>query len=473
MGSPKRMKRPHDAILLLGLIGLLWWLWSMYMGTAALHVGLPDYLGEVLPIYGFRRAIYLTQADTLVRALVAIAAFLIGAGALALASAKRLPAALLLAIGVVSVLGVNVSVACIGRGLGALAMPFTKPALEYIGDVPLVGDDPLGFIQRYPTLGSQLSLHGGTHPPGAALFLWIGESALERFGFAGAAITPERAACIAIGFTALGIVPAYWLAQIVSGTSAARRMLPFYLAAPGLVLFGATSMDGVFLVFVLASLAAAFKAMKSRSLILWPLVAGAALWLATFMTFTSLWTPVLMACCVAIAALRSGKLAGQMLVRCVLTAIAFVFCQAIAQLVLHYDLLATVHAAMDHDRHVVGRSGYESLRIWFDLSLGNAFAFLIGSGLATTALFALALVRAVRSPRRSRSRFVLSLAAALLLLSVSTLFTMETDRVWLAIKPAMLIVTVSAVRDRMTGVLALCALFLQTMLIELNVYTYW
>lgn len=456
--------RNRSAIPIAGLVALFLVLWKIYRRCEALHVGLPDYLGDMLPIYGFERQLYLTDGRIVVRLLMALAAM--GVTVAGLMWARR--EAALIAIATLGTLAINLCVAMIPRGVEGLSIPFTRPQLEYVGDVKLIGDRPLDFVHAYPNLGKELSLHGSTHPPGAALFLWAAHKAVGFFAGGADLMSAQEASAIAIFFSALAVVPAYWLARVVAGSSGARAMLPLYVIAPNLVQMGATSMDGVFLLFSLLALASGFAALKDRS---WYYVAlaGSSLWFASFMTFAAVLVPALLGAFVLIELIqRCPRAAANFL--CLLSiGGVFILCVAIARLI-GYDMVATVHSAMSHDQGIVGRTGHESLRTWFNLSLGNFLAFFIGSGLAATALFLICLTR--RGFAR-RARLARSLLLCVGVASISTLFTMETERVWLPLTPVLLIVVGGALRDRWSCFAAILLLGAQTILTELNVYTNW
>jgi hypothetical protein len=483
------------AIAIVGLSVAMLFVWFAYQEAYSLHVGFGRYMADALPIYALKQPFPISAipgaTDRL--GLAAIVAAL-GVGVVGLSIARRWPTAVCLGLALVAVFGTNVLVARVPRDESSLYAPFSRIDMEYFGDVRLVKDKPLKFIADYPKLNNRysgMSHHAGTHPPGGVLFLWIGDkmlgppapppqpkpTALQRLF--GASDDDDRsdpyrgieaASWCAISVTALAVIPAYVLAATIGGAAAARRLLPLYIVTPNLILFGATCMDGVFLTFTLTALAAGFLAMRRWSIVR-PIAAGILLWVATFFTFSAIAVPTLMgiyALCIAVTRPRE---AARMLARAAIVGIVFIIAQLAAQHWLGYDLRATVDAAMKRDLSGVRISGYESFRIWWTLSLGNVLAFAFGSGLVVTATFLVALVT-WRGPRRARA-FSIAFPLCILALAMSTLFSMEVERVWLFLTPAGLIVATRAFRGLTLWLLIPAMAIAQALMTEWYFFTYW
>lgn len=299
------------------------------------------------------------------------------------------------------------------------------------------------------------------------LFLWLGGK------FFGTSL--EAASWLAMVVTALGVLSAYALARIIGGAAAARRLLPLYVCAPNLILFGATCMDGVFMTFILAALVACFAAMRRWSVV-WSIIAGALLWMAAFLTYAAVAVPLLMGCYALAIAVRRPREAMWMLARAAIVDIVFILCQLAAERWLCYDFRACAHAAMEIDLRGVRYTGYESLRIWRCQSLGNALAFTFGSGLAAASLFLVALLtRPIvrRSPPRRLRAFAVAVAVCVIALAGSTLFTLETERVWMFLTPAALIAATLAFRGTFVWFVTPVLLLAQTLVTEWYYNTWW
>jgi hypothetical protein len=488
------MRRPRGlhAIVLFLLSVLIALGWHWYARTPHLHPNIATLTRTLEPLYVVERPTDITTGPTRARFITAILCAVAGVGLTWVSIARRWRTVICLTLGVISVLAINVSVARIPQGHQGLLEPFSRRGLEYYPDVRLVRDDPIGFIERYPTLGRRLALHPGTHPPGAVLFLYFGGKAIDAvwtsppgptqpssplgFLFGEPPASPAHtvgmsidAACwLAIVTCALAVVPAYWIARQVGGAATARRALPLFLVAPSLVTFGATSMDGVFLTFMLVALGSGLAAMRRWS-VTWTLLAGATLWVSTFLTYTSVVVPVVMgAYALALTITRPWR-GGQMLLRCIGVGIAFIVCQALAQWLLHYDFQACVRAAIHRDEAAMG-SGYETWERYKIVTLSNLLAVLLGSGVATTALAAWSVVL---PSRRRLYAFAVATVSSLVVLCASTLFTLEAERVLLVFAPLLLIASTRVLKGGLAYLIAIVLLIGQALWIEVNYRTYW
>ncbi len=440
--------------------------WGVYESCPILNRWFRRDFFDARPIYAMMQTIDLSEREVASRFFVAIAICLVGVGLSVVAALRRWRAWICMLIAIPACIAINASVAQIRMGHYSLVKPFLRTELEYYGDIDRVNDAPALFISSYAALSPTLALHPGTHPPGGVLFLWLGS---KLFGSG-----VDAAVWWSISFGSLGVLCTYWLAVQVIGSARARRAIPLALLAPNLVLFGATSMDIVFFAFGSAALAAMFWAMKRLS-VTRVLVAGALFWMAAFMTFAVVTLPIVAGTFALVSIATHRRRGLKMLGRLALVGLAFVFFQSLAQLLLGYDLFQVKDAAMQRDFDGVRMTGYESLDLWWTVSLANLGAFVFGSGVALSAAViagALAIPLDRARLRLPANRLALSLPIALVLLSGSTLFTFETERVWLSAVPALICVT-AGIRGWMIWWLALPLLMLQTFLTECTLYTYW
>lgn len=440
------------------------WLWGTYDTFDSLTYFIRAEFGA-RPIYADPMPVYLSDSSTFNRFLVAVGIAATFVSVLIVASLRRWRAWICVILGVVGAIAINASVASI-RGEFALYRPYTRVTLEYYGDVERVNDAPLKFISNYASISPTLSHHAGTHPPGGVLFLWLGS---KLFG-----PSIEAATWWSVAFGALGVIPAYWLARQLLGSARARRIIPLYLLTPSLVIFGATSMDIVFLVFATAALAAMFWAMKRLS-VTRILVAGGLYWLAAFMSFAVITLPIVAGLFAALMAIRRPRRAAKMLLRLALVGLAFIFFEALAELLVGYDLQLVAQSAMHVDFRGMRYKGYESFALWKGVSITNLAAFAMGTGLALSAwVLASALTLPFARPWMLGvlPRLAVAIPVCLVLISCSTLFSLETERVWLAVVPAMLCVA-AGVRSSLVWILLIALLGAQTFLTELALDTKW
>jgi hypothetical protein len=457
------------------LLAAAWW---GYGGVAWLMEYLPAHLRSIPPVYAHARPVDLGDPAVLLRlgvALVAVGATLawglLGWSRLSGSAGRRAAWLAAVAVGVVAV---NAAFAHVRAGSESFERPFTRMKLEYYADVRLVGNDPLGFVRTYAAEHDRLSHHARTHPPGGVLFLWAGS---RVFGESVAA-----AAWWAVGFSGLGVVLACLIARRLFGEQTPLGWVAaIYTLTPNLVSFGATCMDGVFNVFLLASVLAALRAVPLRGEVLrWGVVpvgriaiAGATFWLAAFMTYTAVLVPLLLAALWGL--LRwAGSVsmpARSTLVAAVGIAAVAVGCQLGAELA-GYDLLACAAAAMERDLVGLGRDArLGGLAEWAGIGVGNLAAWGLASGaglLAAAGVLGIAYRHSV-----PQVPLLLAVLTTALLLSFSTLFTLETERVWLCLTPMLLVATVCLpARPGPRWTLA-ALLLMQLLVIELCFDTLW
>lgn len=183
------------------------------------------------------------------------------------------------------------------RGYESLFQTFAVQEGNYIEDLPLVGNDPLGFLRGYVPMMPELALHNKTHPPGGVLFLW----AVDRLVAPG----PEAAAWVVMGVAALGVWPTYRLAEALLGRRAATLAAAIYAVLPAFMIYAATSMDALFATVMAWAIYALYRALvihdpatspltplsseeRGAAQLLWAAAAGAWLALGLFFSFTTL-----------------------------------------------------------------------------------------------------------------------------------------------------------------------------------------
>ncbi len=121
-------------------------------------------------------------------------------------------------------------------GASAIARPL-ESRYEYLTAVSRVGDDPGAFLHRFVIELPTYATHVRGHPPGLVLVLW----ALDRVGLDGAQV----AAALVIAVGALTAPAALLALRALSGEAAARAAAPFLVLLPGAV-WMATSADALF-----------------------------------------------------------------------------------------------------------------------------------------------------------------------------------------------------------------------------------
>jgi methylthioxylose transferase len=123
------------------------------------------------------------------------------------------------------------------RGAGELARPLGR-SFEYLAAVPLVGDDPVGFLDRFVRDIESMPVHVEAHPPGLVLVLW----AMGRIGIGGIVGTTALTLTLALSTPAAVLMTV----RRVAGEEWMRRAAPLIVFVPSMV-FVVTSTDAMFM----------------------------------------------------------------------------------------------------------------------------------------------------------------------------------------------------------------------------------
>jgi hypothetical protein len=185
-----------------------------------------------------------------------------------------------LRLGLVPVLWI--ALALTNGGVSGLTEPFRREA-DYHADVARFRSIP-EIWQTYEERQPTLSLHGQTHPPGAVTLLSMLDRALGGH--------LARVCLAVVLLSAAGLLPVYALARACLDRPGAEAATLLWATTPAVALYGATCMDMVFAVPLVASAAAFAWGVRGRPGALrtaagWGLLSGAALALGSLFTFSS------------------------------------------------------------------------------------------------------------------------------------------------------------------------------------------
>jgi hypothetical protein len=297
------------------------------------------------------------------------------------------------------------------------------PGEEIVYDAGRIAS-PLDFLRDYSAIQPGLSLHGRHYPPGFALLLW---ALLKTCGG-----SPAGLGSILTCLAALVVLPGYALGRRLRDRPEDGRAAALGLATmPGLVLFGAVSLDAVYAVAaagVAALLVAEIRSPARGSRIALGLgLAGAML--LSYSTFVlGLFALLALLLDRALAPRRAlGHLAE------VLAAFALPY--LLLYLYPGFDAVAAFSNARRLNTEmmsgIVGKP-LGSLPVWGYLSIGNLLAVLLSLGPALAASWLLlARHRFGRREAIVAGSFALTLAAA----CAAGLYQMETERILLYLAP--------------------------------------
>jgi hypothetical protein len=318
-----------------------------------------------------------------------------------------------------------------------------EAASEYLPALPALDFGARFFLDTFAEVGASLPVHAVGHPPGLLLLLhWLGIDS-----------APGMAA-LTIGVGALAVPLTYVLGRELLDEGRARVAVLLYVFAPSAVLYGATSADALYATLSLAAaipLARAGRPSAPRGAL--P-IGAAALAIASFFSYANL---AIGAWATLVARERAG------LRRAVLIAVACAAALALFLGVLAfatgYDPLGVLRATES-----VYREGIASRRPYAFWAFGSPVAFLGALGLPI-AWFAL---------RAAGARFAPAVALAIVVVIAALLgfSKAETERIYQFLVPLACVAAAAALPPRLL-VPTLAALAVQTLAIELLVYTVW
>lgn len=424
------------------------------------------------PIYSWFKRIHLGWSNLLW--LLPLPIFFLWRNLTSTARWQRLPDWILLPFLPCAVFVTNVAMACTDGGVREICRPFNYHGIEFYTDVHFVTG--VGqFLHDFVSLHNALALHSRTHPPGPILFLYAAQQLIAP-GLAAAAFA-------AIAVTSLSVIPLYLLTRRLYGNRIAWIATGLYLVAPSLVLFGATSMDGVYTLPLLTALYFFFRGIEAKSKLTcttWSLTTGLLLTLCTLMTFSTVCLALILGLygIIALIRIRSWKRIWSVLL---ITGLACVAGNWLLYKFTGYDVIACVKVSMSSD---VGKMGprRRALLPYLDVSVANFLAFIVGSGVITSLLWGKQIKQTLQNLSRGHAidPLLFAFAIAMPLLALSTLYRWETERIWTFLTPLVLIAAAKQIAHapepggtRKLLDTTLCGLFAQTYLMQILLFTMW
>jgi hypothetical protein len=423
--------------------------------------------GHLTPLY----ALFKPQALTL-RHLIPVVLCLLYLTALSKVDRINTSTLLTLAFFVATSLLFSLAVASMNTGFAEVAAPFERYGLDYYGDVPLVRS-PGQFLRDFAELRPHMSMHAKTHPPGPILLLWM-------LSFLSGGAVPHVAALV-VALASLTVVPLYLFARDLAGREAANVAAALYVVTPTIVLYNATSMNGVYALFAVTTIFLFFRAMDRRTGIYAPL-AGLAFALTVFMSYDMAILGIFFAVIFFSGIFDASR--RQKTVRAtVLMLLTFLAFYVALHLTTGFNFVSSlreavgqVHTDLRHMQLYTPRASYWTWRF------GNPFEVFFFAGIPVAVLFFAEWANRVRA-KASRSREDKYLIAALIMLVVFNFAYLgkgENARVSsfyfpFIIVPASLYVlrTIREANSRTALYATVLLLFAQTWLMETLLYMYW
>jgi 4-amino-4-deoxy-L-arabinose transferase-like glycosyltransferase len=285
-----------------------------------------------------------------------------------------------------------------------------------------------------------------------------------------------------VALSNLAIVPLYFFSKQLFGHRVALHSVLLYLFAPAVVLFTCTCADTLFTLFTASSLCFFVVAMERRSR-LSAALAGLSFALATLMSFNLAILGAFFAVVgVTYLADREDRPDA---VRCLsLMAGVFLAFYALAFVVARFDVVECfLKASRQVKTDLTNQDLYTPRAPFITWRFGTPIAVLCFAGIPATGLFALWVVR---GPSANNSAPMARNSAAYYVGSLATLAVFdllcfgkgEGERIWVFLLP-LIIVPAAAMIARGTSkpstvlVWTLGLTFLQTMVMEAVLFTYW
>ena len=405
---------------------------------------------------------------------------------------RKIPAYILLLAFILLLVLIDTTVAMIDGGLKAVEEPYTRSGIEYYADVTKV-EGIREFLRDYTKIFGTLSGHAQTHPPGGVLFLWLVSQLFGR-GLLQAAFST-------IVFTSLTVIPVYLLAKEFYGENTAKYALGLFLITPNMVMFTATAMDGPFSFFPIWSVYLFYKALSGRTVhfvhqrqsqssktvgfrrlqirltVLYSVLAGIALGFGMLMNYTTVVIGVFFIIATIITFFAKREKFKTTLLALFIAGETFVLFYLCLYLWAKYNFLSALWTSYKRDEGGMG-TGYENPGRYFNVSIANLFAFLIGVGIPLTTIWLHEIASEFRRIIHSRTvdSYILAYVLTLLGISFSTLFTLEVERIWIFMVPFIVIPAAKHLyeKHRSWEFYAIASLLcVQILLSEIFLYTYW
>ncbi|HIA69430.1 TPA: glycosyltransferase family 39 protein [Candidatus Poribacteria bacterium] len=402
-----------------------------------------------------------------------------------------IPTPVILAVAIGLKVSIDVSVTMIN---GQFLPPITNHGVaQYLTDVPKF--ESLGdILKNYTTKANQLTTHAGTHPPGPVLTLWL---ATKYFGY------DKLTKAFLIIFTApISLIPLYLIAKQIFDQRVAFYTLALYLVTPNIVLLTATCMDAFYAVFLISSIYFYLIALEKRSVIL-AILTGLFLAISMFLTFATTFLGVYFITLTGFTYINNKKAFRNHVTTLCVSGGTFCLVYLLMYLTTGYNAIACLMEAVyidDHgsDHHGGVGTGYETLSRYLFISATNFFAFFSCLGAITVTLWTRELISTIRQISSLKSKesnmekqedqestseslnFLLAYVSALIPIGFSTLYTAETERIWIFMAPFILIPTakhlkkhIDLQKNHRIFYITITLLFIQTVVFEIFLNTLW
>jgi hypothetical protein len=330
---------------------------------------------------------------------------------------------------------------------------------EFLGDARRI-DSLAAFLDGYVRNMPSLSLHGSHFPPGHAVVLYL---VGRVFGFG----TFPAGAFVLVAFAA-GVVVAWRAVERLFPGRAARQAALLLLATPSMLDFACTSMDAVFLLVAALALRAGLRAFSEEGTTLEALLLGVWLLAAAFFSFSTFPLGLVLLFFACFAGRRDLR---RTAMRLAATGAGFAASAVLLHAATGFAIWSCLAEARRGGLELMTRAVDGDPRSYFaQFAYGNPVAFAIGAGIALLP----AVVERLRARPLLAEPWTPAMVLGLAAMSLSGIYFMETERVWLFALPWVAAAAVAAGPfDRASTSLLLASGLVQALAMEMGLFTLW
>jgi hypothetical protein len=206
-------------------------------------------------------------------------------------------------------------------------------------------------------------------------------------------------------------------------------------------------MDGPFSVFLVLSVFFFFKALSDSGK-LYHFLSGFSLALGTMMTYSAVAIYIFFIITAQLILIVDGNRFKQVLILLMINGVILILFYWIVYFITGFNIFDALWTSYFNEANREG-TGYETLHRYVHLSVVNLSAFLIWSGIPTVVLWIRQIVKSTSQALRSSyvDIFILSSSITVFLVSFSTLYATETERIWIFMAPFIVIPAAKYIHD--------------------------
>jgi len=355
-----------------------------------------------------------------------------------------------------------------------------------IFDVPKVTNVRM-FLESYINQMPSLSMNGHHYPPGYALFLKflanIGgysdmASIMSHIGWFGWCI-------LIIGSSA--VIPLYLMTKRMFGYQAAVGASSLFVLTPNLIMFGAVSLDSLFTLFALWTLMLIFKGLGDHTNNFCLFFAGLVLGITSFLSFSALPLGFLIALLVLTFSSSNNQNFTQKFINLIIIFMGFFAIIILLYLTSGFNLIKCFLVARELHEHQLSslflenNENISNLRNY--IFMGSYLSFAIYSNFAIIGIWLRNVTLSLKNgfaEYKNEHAIALIIFIFLLIIGISGLYLMETERIW-SYLTAFIIISVAGEISKIQNknlqlnlILILCSIGLvTTVLLETLLFTIW